>query len=255
MTERVLRLGQVYRYPRESQPHRSSIDGLPNFFACTDTPGFAKAQLERGISRLKPVRHASGRGLVPGILVRSSPWKAGTSVNPWRDSFDASRGVACYHGDNKIDPTTGAARHVDPLESLGNRHLLDAFWAHSDDRAAVRDQGGPVVLFTGVTVDGRVKGNVRFDGVGVVTSASFVRQFDDETGVSFRNLLFEFTLLDLSEEGGVLDWRWVAARRAADNTAGLAPIAWSRWVRGGQEVIDEQRLRHWRVAPLSMDSP
>ena len=69
-----------------------------------------------------------------------------------------------------------------------------------------------MLVFTGVTVDGRHKGNVRFDGIGVVTGVSFIRQVDDESGLPFRNLLFELTLLDLAAEQGVLNWRWIAAR-------------------------------------------
>ena len=108
-----------------------------------------------------------------------------------------------------------------------------------------------MLLFTGVTVDGRHKGNVRFDGVGVVTGVSFLRQTDDQSGRAFRNLLFELTLLDLDPEGSVLDWCWIAARRTGANTAGLAPIAWSRWLREGNEMIDRHRARSWAVVPLS----
>ena len=169
------------------------------------------ARLERGITRLAPVPDGAGGRRTPATLVRSSPWKAGTSANPWHDTFDPDRAVAAYHGDNKIDQKLQAPRLDDPSASQGNGYLLESFWAHESDRPLERDRGGPVLVFTGVTVDGRHKGNVRFDGIGVVTGVSFIRQVDDESGLPFRNLLFELTLLDLAAEQGVLNWRWIAA--------------------------------------------
>ena len=108
-----------------------------------------------------------------------------------------------------------------------------------------------MLVFTGVTVDGRHKGNVRFDGIGVVTGVSFIRQVDDESGLPFRNLLFELTLLDLAAEQGVLNWRWIAARRTGDDTTGLAPLAWSRWLREGRGSLERHRAQTWTVEPLS----
>lgn len=205
MPESILRLGEVYRYPSPASAEPCVIDGLTNFYARTKTDGEKMARLERGITRLALVADGAGGQRVPAILVRSSPWKAGTAANPWRDTFDPHQAVASYHGDNKIDAQTGQPKHEDPTNSRGNGYLLDMFWAHGADRPLERDRGGPVLLFTGVTVDGRPKGNVRFDGVGVVTAARFVRQVDEESNLPFRNVLFEITLLDLSPEDGRFD--------------------------------------------------
>ena len=251
MSGQLLRQGEVYRYPRPASTQPELIDGLPNFYARTLTEGEKMARLERGITRLAPVPDGAGGRRTPATLVRSSPWKAGTAANPWHDTFDPDRAVASYHGDNRIDDKRGVPKHLDPSASQGNGYLLESFWAHESDRPLERDRGGPVLLFTGVTVDGRHKGNVRFDGVGVVTGVSFLRQTDDQSGRAFRNLLFELTLLDLDPEGSVLDWCWIAARRTGANTAGLAPIAWSRWLREGNEMIDRHRARSWAVVPLS----
>lgn len=251
MSEQFLRQGEVYRYPSPASPRPESIDGLPNFYARTLTEGEKMARLERGITRLAPVPDGAGGRRTPATLVRSSPWKAGTSANPWHDTFDPDRAVAAYHGDNKIDRKLQAPRLDDPSASRGNGYLLESFWAHESDRPLERDRGGPVLVFTGVTVDGRHKGNVRFDGIGVVTGVSFIRQVDDESGLPFRNLLFELTLLDLAAEQGVLNWRWIAARRTGDDTTGLAPLAWSRWLREGRGSLERHRAQAWTVEPLS----
>ena len=251
MSTRVLRQGDVYRYPSPASPRPEVIDGLPNFYARTSTEGQKMARLERGITRLAPVPDGAGGRRTPATLVRSSPWKAGTSANPWHDTFDCATATAAYHGDNKIDTKRLEPRHVDPSASQGNGYLLESFWAHESDRPWERDRGGPVLVFTGVTVDGRHKGNVRFDGIGVVTGVSFLCQVDEDSGLPFRNLLFELTLLDLTPEEGVMDWRWVAARRTGGDTAGLAPLSWSRWLREGRVSLDRHRARTWAVEPLS----
>jgi hypothetical protein len=251
---RGLRLGEIYRYPRPEQPERSLVDGLPNFYWHTETLGLPKAKLERGISRLPAVRDEAGVSRVPAILLRSTPWKAGTPRTPWHDEFDPARGVVSYFGDNKVDHVTGVVKEVNPADVLGNRGLLEAHWAHGADTMLERAAGPPVLLLTGVTTAARQKGNVRFDGLGVVTEARFVRQVDELTGEPFANLLFEIRLLDLSSDGDRVDWAWISARRgdasllSADE---IAPRAWNRWSSEGHGALDTVALRTWDVQPLS----
>jgi len=247
-------LGEVYRYPRSAQPEQRQMDGLPNFFWHTSTSGALKAKLDRGITRLPVVDDAAGVHRVPAILARSTPWKAGTTDTPWHDSFDVETGVIRYFGDNRIDPATGGPKEADPDDVLGNGHLLQALWGHTSGNRSERSAAGPVLVFTGIKVGLRQKGNVRFDGLGVVTGAERVRQIDEETGLPYPNLAFAIQLLDLAKDNGVVDWDWISGRRrpgTALEAEGLAPWAWRRWIRVGDDVLEELRLRRWPVEPLS----
>jgi hypothetical protein len=213
-----------------------------------------KAKLERGISRLPEVNDGSGRIRVPAILIRSTPWKAGTPRTPWHDSFDTVSSTVNYYGDNKIDEATGGPKEDDPGQVLGNKAMLEAHFAHAANDASTRRSAAPILLFTGIPYDGRSKGQVRFDGLGVVTGARVVRQEDETSGIPFANMLFEIRLLDLSEDHDAIDWSWVSERRrpaaTSDNTA-VAPTSWTRWWQQDARVLDEVTLRAWRVTPLT----
>lgn len=254
MTEpRELVQGTVYRYPRAEHVDSATVDGLPNFYWHTSTADIAKAKLERGISRLGPVS-AGDRMRTPAILVRSTPWKAGTSDNPWHDSFDANRSVIRYYGDNKIDGATSEVKEQDPADVLGNKRMLEAHYAQASDDAVERAASAPILFFTGVPVGGRAKGNVRFDGLGIVTATQLVRQVDDVTGLSYPNLLFEISLLDLSVDRDRISWEWISARRRAGDRSTAddrAPVSWLRWVDDGHGALESVRLRHWHVEPVS----
>lgn len=249
-SERGLELGVTYRYPRPEHPELAVVDGLPNFYWHTSTPGMAKAKLERGITRLtgdQPRR-------VPAILVRSTPWKAGSPRTPWHDYFDPNDATVHYFGDNKVDDITQEITNQDPTDALGNSALLDAAWAHASETRIERASAAPILVMTGVAVGGRQKGNVRFDGLGVVTGAGLVRQYDDLSRQPFPNLLFRIRLLDLSADGDRVDWDWISGRRRsvplleADRPA---PTAWKQWVEEGHQGLDGLALRRWLVRPLS----
>ena len=110
------------------------------------------------------------------------------------------------------------------------------------------------LLLEGVAVGGRQKGNVRFDGLGVVTRASLVRQYDDLSRQPFPNLLFRIRLLDLSADGDRIDWGWISARRRSvplPEADRRAPTAWKQWVEEGHQGLDGLALRRWLVRPLS----
>jgi hypothetical protein len=249
--DRGLRLGQIYRYPRPEQAEAPMVDGLPNFYWHTSTPGLPKAKLERGITRLTG---AGDLGRVPAILVRCTPWKAGTPRTPWHDYFVPDDATVHYFGDNKVDEVTQEVMHQEPAEALGNRALLQSAWAHAAETRTERASGAPVLLMTGVAAGGRQKGNVRFDGLGIVTRVCLVRQYDDLSRQPFPNLLFRLRLLDLSAEDDTVDWDWISGRRRpiplleADRAA---PAAWKQWVAGGHDELDGLALRHWRVPPLN----
>jgi hypothetical protein len=242
---RELTAGQVFRYPRPTQPDVEFVDGLPSFHWYTATKGLPQVQLESGINQ-----PAAPTDVSPVVLVRVTGWKAHTASTPWRDQFDHSSGIVTYHGDNKIDPATKRPKADKPGEVVGNRTLENTFWRHQSSEPSERDAGGPVLVFTGVAVGSRQKGNVRFDGLAIVNGLQYERQVDPTTGHSFANYVFSLQLLDLGPDRERIDWRWISARRRAEPSEEFAPVAWQSFVRDGfsQEQIAWQNSS---VTPLS----
>lgn len=251
---RTLQMGEIYRYARAERPDEPVLDGLPNFYWHTSTDGTKKAKLERGISRLPVVSTVQG-DRTPAILLRSTPWKAEEDGVPWRDVFDPATGTLTYFGDNKIDPRTGRPKAEDPDDVVGNRYLRDHFREHSSNSRDRRERAGPLLLFTGVSVGRRKKGNVRFDGLGVVTSVALVNQVSRESGVEYFNYAFTVQLLDLKTDDWSVDWAWISSRRKAESTPldcnHLPPMAWKRWCREGSEGLPAIALSNPPVLPLS----
>ena len=212
-------MGQIYRYARPERPHEHRVDGLPNFYWHTQTDGTKKAKLERGISRLPVVATPAG-DRVPTVLLRSTPWKAGAERVPWHDEFHEATGTVKYFGDNKIDERTNQPKADDPDDVLGNAYMRDHFREATSGDAGRRDRGGPVLLFTGVPCRGRPKGNVRFDGLGVVTEVSLVNQPATTTRVEYFNYAFTVQLFNLAADDWSIDWRWISGRRVETSPTG-----------------------------------
>ena len=92
----------VYRYSRNAGPECAIADGYQNFkFALRPrAAGQSILQLERGITISKEVIAPDGRRR-PVVLLRSSPWKAGTDTTPWHDEYNSETGAVRYFGDSK----------------------------------------------------------------------------------------------------------------------------------------------------------
>ncbi|MFF4010875.1 hypothetical protein [Streptomyces sp. NPDC001717] len=58
---------------------------------------------EFGLLQLEPGEIGERRR--PAVLIRSSPWKAGTDETPWHDVFDLDNGRVRYFGDHRGDHT------------------------------------------------------------------------------------------------------------------------------------------------------
>ena len=90
---------EIFRYPKPFTPV-PELDGRPNFFAATSAEALPKLLLESGINapRLTQAIDGPRRG---AVLIRSSPWKAGSASTPWHDVFDLNNGHVRYFGDHK----------------------------------------------------------------------------------------------------------------------------------------------------------
>jgi hypothetical protein len=254
-----LRSGIVYRYARPYSNEREILDGLPNYFYVAHVAGVL-ALLDKGISPIGSVEGPQGERY-PAVLVSTSEHKAGTEDTPWQDIIDANIGYVKYFGDNKLpglktqkktDPKdTKSETPKKPEETPGNQVLLKQLDFHQGMDPSKRQQAAPILVFERVRHDGRLKGNVRFAGYGVIASAERVTQYqkvnNSASGYSyFTNYVFEIALLALTDENEEFDWNWVKAR--ADKNVSekdclkLAPNAWRQWVRTGQIEPNRRRV-------------
>ncbi|MFF8283865.1 HNH endonuclease [Streptomyces albus] len=214
------------------------IDGYRNIHHVTASETLAQIQLSKGINPVAEVRAPSGRRR-PAILIRSSPWKAGTTETPWHDVFDLDHGHVCYYGDHRSD-------HTVPVGSTpGNAVLLDAFAKHQALAPDERAQATPLLLFAAVSRNNTSKGYVEFCGVAVIEHAEQIEH--EVRGLKFPNYRYELTVFDLSAEDDQVDWAWIEARGRADlsvaDTLEHAPLSWCRWVEHGHPALSKMR-RH-----------
>lgn len=241
--ENPVRVGEVLRYTREKDPSVPVIDGYRNFHHVTAAPDRPRVLLEAGINVIASVQNPD-RARRPALLIRSSPWKAGTRETPWHDVFDLEHGRVRYFGDHKAGLTvpTGSTR--------GNKALLEASEEHRAATAEDRIHAAPLLLFRSVSRNKRPKGYVEFCGVAVIEHAKQALQ-DAETGRgSFINYVYELAVLDLTADGGQFDWAWIHARGnpsvSAAEALGYAPRSWRRWVEHGHAFLPNVRQQTGR---------
>jgi predicted restriction endonuclease len=231
-----LRVGEVLRSAQNRDPSTPVIDGYRNIHHVTASRTLAQIQLSKGINPVAKVRAPGGRRR-PAILIRSSPWKAGTAETPWHDVFDLDNGHVRYFGDHRVD-------HTVPVGSTqGNAVLLEAFAEHQAPTPEQRALAVPLLLFAAVTRNKTPKGYVEFCGVAVIER---VEQIEQETkGRPFPNYRYDLVVLDLSAEDDQVDWAWIEARGNPSLTASdaleLAPRAWRQWVKHGHPALPEVR--------------
>ena len=239
----LLRMGSIYRYARPYSSESEFQDGLPNFFFATQTTGKTMPLLEKGINPVGAVTSAEGTR-IPAMLVSSSPHKTGSESTPWQDTFDVDNGFVRYFGDNK----SSTAAHVAP----GNQKLLEQFKLHTSPDPAERARSVPILFFEREEVSGRKKGNVRFQGLGILQKVELVTQFQKSIGY-FTNYVFEFAVLSLATENEQLDWNWISARRDPSTSNAqadsLAPSSYREWQKLGQLAMEKNR-RHVRQFQL-----
>ena len=234
----TFRSGLVYRYPSNRESKTQFVDGLPNFFETTRLDDRPLALMEKGISQIAPTKGALLGFSFPAIIISSSPHSRGSEWNPWHDIFEPDLGYIRYFGDAK--------KPGNPALAPGNKVLLEEMTRHTSGDSGVRALASPLVFFERVAVEGRSYGNVKFQGFGVIERAELVTQYNPGIGY-FTNFVFTFAVLSLSDEDEELDWNWINTRRIVDTTErGLlehAPVAWRKWVRGGNNRLESLRRR------------
>lgn len=236
---------EVLRYAKGASQDDRSLDGFPNFHYLMSPHELRrpKVLLESGINTPAEVRGADGTRR-PLIAIRSSPWKAGHSSNPWHDEFDLDHGHVRYFGDHK--PSTLGLPGATP----GNRALLEAVALHAGTNRDERLAAPPLLLFRSATVykgqQGIVKGHVEFCGAALIERLDYVVQRDPDTGKSFPNIALDLAIV-AGDEADCIDLRWVDDRRNTELSAAEAlrhaPKSWKRWVAEGRSAIPRVRRR------------
>jgi len=244
-------MGTIYRYARPYSANNEFQDGLPNYFFATETLDLTKPLLEKGISPIASVNVGS-EARTPAILISSSPHKIGSESTPWQDLFDVDNGAIRYFGDNKAS----SSAHLAP----GNQALLDQFKIHTSPDPVERSRAVPILFFEREEVAGRKKGNVRFQGLGILQKVELVTQFQKSIGY-FTNYVFEFAVLSLAKENELLDWDWISARRNPDLSNSqadtLAPKSYREWQKLGQLALERniRRVRRFKLVKRSDQLP
>jgi len=249
----LLKIGDAYRYARPYNSVPDLVDGLPNYFHATHLPGATMALLERGINPIKAVQATEGKR-IPAILISSSPHKHGSDESPWQDIFEPDRGFVRYFGDNRRNG-------VRPEQSAGNSYLLEQFSIHNSVDPSARLNAVPVALFQRARVGSRTKGNVLFQGFGIICAAELVSQINPSTKEYFSNYVFEIAVFSMAEEGEVFDWKWINARRdpslKLEDTVRKAPQSWKKWIHDGPIAVDKCRRQiiNLKLIPESDQRP
>ena len=174
-----MKIGQIFRYARPYNKDPSEIDGLPNYFHYVYTEGCKLPLLDSGINPIQKIQTAD-QPRCPAILISSSPHKIGSLETPWQDFFDPDNGHIHYFGDNKVPGK-------DPASPPGNKALLEQFELHNSADPKKRIQACPIICFKRVAVGGRSKGNVEFQGFGIISRAERITQYDRRNQRPFVN--------------------------------------------------------------------
>ena len=232
-----MKIGQILRYTAKINME-PTVDGLPNWYFETRSPdgvAWNVVRLDSGINTSAVDLVLEQR--IPFLAIRSSPHRFGSAATPWEDVHRPDQGFSRYFGDAK--PGLKSAE-----EYLGNDRMLDAFILQSGDRND-RVHAPPILVFEAVPHGGRVKGQLMFHGLGVITKAELVVQRDEKTKATFPNYVFDIALLDLAPENEELNWNWINARRNSsiplEESLKLAPSAWKKWVESGPASVSRLR--------------
>ena len=193
----MLRIGEVYRYAKIKSRALPYVDGLPNYFYETSTPGENLPLLEAGINPVGRV-HAVDGDRCPAILISSSPHRIGSKETPWQDFFEPDSGHIRYFGDN-------GQPGIDPSNTHGNSILLRQFDVHYSPSRTVREKAVPIIFFRRVKKGDRVKGNVQFQGFGIISEVHRVIQPKPRTDLSFTNYAFHFVVLSMFDARALCD--------------------------------------------------
>ena len=232
----MFKIGTVYRQAKDATAYQELlVDGLPNYYHETHIDGFDNTfSFQRGIHCVRSVKGPDGRSRCPVIIISSSPHKAGSDDTPWQDKYDPDRGYIRYYGDNKPDGESA--------EKRGNKTLLKLLQVYESGSRDIRSKEAvPILFFERTTIEKRRKGNLIFQGYGIIEKAELVTQYDTKKKAYFPNYLFHLCVFTLKEDNESFDWNWIAKRCDStltnEETNTYAPKSWKRWLKDGRDSL------------------
>lgn len=227
-----LKIGETFRYGRPYHHEQQYRDNLPNYFHYTYTENQNLCLLESGINPIAEVK-TNTDSRRPAILISSSPHKIGSLETPWQDFFNPDNGHIRYYGDNKHPGRK-------PENAPGNKVLLQLYEQHSSLDPIVRSKAVPLIFFKRVSIKGKAKGFVQFQGYGIIKSIQLVTQFDRKNNRTFSNFEYDFAVFGIDNEHEEFNWEWISARRTikSDDCNKLAPASWKTWVKNGEKSVN-----------------
>ena len=221
----------IYRYSRPYSEIEQYIQGYKNYFYYTFTKGCPKPLLDSGIN---PIGDKLNGGRVPAILINTNPLKAGTVDTPWMDLIDADNGFIRYAGDNKPGSSNP--------NTFRNLQLIKQFELHQSNNIEDRKISCPIIVFENLQVGNKRKGFKKFIGFGLVNRVERIIEYDRRSDKYYPNYVFDFSILDMSEENDSFNWNWISKRRnnklLTDETLKLAPNSWRAWIKGGAQITN-----------------
>ena len=125
--------------------------------------------------------------------------------------------------------------------------MLNQFYTYSSPEEGVRRlKGTPLIFFKRVEYDGRKKGNLLFQGFGIIESVELITQFDPRLNSPyFTNYVYNMCVFSLSEENENFYWEWINARRnpavSTQEADKLAPASWKKWLKEGSTGLYKVR--------------
>ena len=219
----------VYRYSRPYSAKEEKIDGYENYFFHTYTNGRNIPLLDSGIN---PIGDRLPDSRIPAILINTNPLKSGSKDTPWMDFIDNDNGFIRYAGDNKPGSNNP--------DTSRNLKIIQQFELHQSNRIEDRKLACPIIVFENVQVGSLRKGFKKFLGFGLVNRVERIIEYDRRSDSYYPNYVFDFIILDMSEENDTFNWEWISNRRdnnlKADETLELAPESWKKWVKGGAQL-------------------
>ena len=254
----MIQVGETVRYARTSS-FEALYEGYLNWHHLTRSPRETDPRmiLERGINPVAPLSAVDGVRR-PVIVIRSSPWKAGSEDTPGTTSSTSTTDTSGTSGTTSPRPS---ARSAQPLATGPCSRPGGCTPSNSPEERVLAP---PLLVFAARPEfrDGRrlEKGFLDFAGVCVIERLEFVVQRDTRDGQSFPNLVVDLVVLRLDENDEV-DWRWIDDRRdaalptSADTGARSGELAdvgspWTRRLARCPPTSDEQpRSQQGRPAP------
>lgn len=243
---RAIKIGQIYRFEdhANANPDLEFVDGEKNWFFYTDarSEDLKALRFQAGIWNPKKVKAEDKCERTPLIFCTTFPDRAGSHDTPWHDQLNIEEGRVLYFGDNK-DPSC-----IDPSLVRGNRIMLENQRLQHSLVRQDRELSSPVLLIKAHGDRGKDYGFRTPIGLGVIWRSDRVSQRGSDSPAMFPNFRFEIILLDLIEDGGSIDMRWIHARRSPDYSSSdanqFAPSAWRTFVEEGIQCLPKLQFRN-----------